>query len=198
MFFACRDQTAMAYGRVSLPILITPPWWNTNWFRAIYAALFIGLLWATYQLRVRQLARDFSLRVEERVSERTRIARELHDTLLQSVQASLIQMQVARTLVFRQPEQAVGTLDHTISMTEGAIAESRDAIQDLRIQPSVQGNLLKLLTLTGKELADSQNGEGPEDNPKKMATFRVTVEGEHGLCFEGFGRQEEPESADSG
>ena len=36
---------------VSLPILITPPWWRTNWFRALCAAVFLALLWAAYQLR---------------------------------------------------------------------------------------------------------------------------------------------------
>jgi PAS domain S-box-containing protein len=43
---------------VSLPILITPPWWRTNWFRALCAAAFLALLWAAYQLRVRQLLRQ--------------------------------------------------------------------------------------------------------------------------------------------
>jgi len=40
---------------VSLPILITPPWWKTNWFRALGAAMFLALVWAAYQIRVRQL-----------------------------------------------------------------------------------------------------------------------------------------------
>ena len=43
---------------VSLPILITPPWWRTNWFRALCAAVFLALLWAAYQFRVRQLQRE--------------------------------------------------------------------------------------------------------------------------------------------
>jgi signal transduction histidine kinase len=158
---------------VSLSILITPPWWRTNWFRALCAAVFLALVWAAYQLRVRQLARDFNVRVEERVDERTRLARELHDTLLQSVQALLVQMQVVRTLVSRQPEHAVETLDHAISMTEGAIAEGRDAIHDLRSQPAVHSNLAKLLTLTGQELAIAQSAEG-----KKPAVFRAMVAGE--------------------
>ncbi len=69
----------------SLPIIITPPWWSTNWFRALCASLFIALLWAAYQLRVRQLHHQFEMTLEARVGERTRIARELHDTLLQNI-----------------------------------------------------------------------------------------------------------------
>jgi PAS domain S-box-containing protein len=43
---------------VSLPILITPPWWRTIWFRTLCAAVFLALLWAVYRLRVRQLRRQ--------------------------------------------------------------------------------------------------------------------------------------------
>ncbi|MBV8552833.1 MAG: hypothetical protein JOY54_16175 [Acidobacteriaceae bacterium] len=162
---------------VALHLRMLPPWWNTNWFRALCAAIFVSLLWAAYQFRVRQLQHEFTVRLQER----TRIARELHDTLLQSVQASLVQMQVARTLVSRQSEQAVGTLDQAISMTEGAIADGRDAIQGLRNQPPVKGNLLELLALTGKELAASQDGQS------KTATFRLRVEGEHGYSLKDLG-----------
>ena len=45
---------------VSLPIVITPPWWRTNWFRALFAVVLLTLLWAAYQLRVRQLAAQFN------------------------------------------------------------------------------------------------------------------------------------------
>jgi ligand-binding sensor domain-containing protein/signal transduction histidine kinase len=157
---------------VTLPIVITPPWWNTSWFRALCAALLLALLRAAYQLRVRQLVRDFNVRVEERVNERTRIARELHDTLLQSFQASLVQMQTARTVLSRRPEQAGGTLDQAIDTAEGAIAEGRDAIHDLRSQPA-HSNFAKLLTLAGQELAIAHCTEG-----KNPALFRAAVEGE--------------------
>ena len=43
---------------VSLPILITPPWWKTSWFRVLCAASFLALVWAAYQFRVRQLQRE--------------------------------------------------------------------------------------------------------------------------------------------
>jgi len=57
-------------------------------------------------------------------------------------------------------------------MASEAITEGRDAIQDLRLQPAVQSDLVQLLTATGQELAHSQDANG---NP---AIFRVTVEGE--------------------
>ena len=75
-----------------------PAYYQTNWFRALCAAAVLACLWAAYQLRVRQLQREFNTAIEARVSERTRIARELHDTLLQSLQALLFQYQAARNL----------------------------------------------------------------------------------------------------
>ena len=43
---------------VSLPIVITPPWWRTNWFRALCATVFMATLWAAYQLRMLQVQRE--------------------------------------------------------------------------------------------------------------------------------------------
>ena len=157
---------------VALMLHILPPWWSTWWFRAMVVTTLVFSLLVAYRARLHQLARDFNVRLEARVDERTRIARELHDTLLQSFQGSLLVMQTARNLLSRRPEQAVRTLDDAINMASDAITEGRDAIQDLRLQPAVQSDLVQLLTAAGQELAHSQDAKG---NP---AILRVTVEGE--------------------
>ncbi len=72
----------------AISIEVDPAFWQTWWFRMSCVAAFLTLLWALYQLRLRQVARQFSIRVEERVIERTRIARDLHDTFLQTVEGS--------------------------------------------------------------------------------------------------------------
>jgi signal transduction histidine kinase len=105
------------------------------------------------------------------VSERTRIARELHDTLLQSLQALLFQYQAARNLFAAGSERAMQVLDCTIDRTEQAIAESRDAIRDIRSDDVAQNALPELLTRAGTELGESQAD-------KAARTFGVTVEGE--------------------
>ena len=46
-------------------------------------------------IRVRQLSRQLTMRMQERVNERTRIARELHDTLLQGLASASLQLEVA-------------------------------------------------------------------------------------------------------
>src|SRR5262249_9161665 len=68
----------------SLNFFVAPAYYQTWWFRSVCVAAFLGLLVALYQLRLRRLSQQFNMRLEARVAERTRIARELHDTLLQS------------------------------------------------------------------------------------------------------------------
>src|SRR6185295_12798570 len=79
-----------------LDFSIAPAFYQTTWFRLAILVLLLFLLWAAYRLRVRQLAHQFNMTMEARVSERTRIARELHDTLLQSFQGLLLRFQSLR------------------------------------------------------------------------------------------------------
>jgi signal transduction histidine kinase/ligand-binding sensor domain-containing protein len=143
----------------ALQFSIAPAWFQTIWFRSLCVIGFLLLLWGLYQMRLRQVRHQFDLNLEARVNERTRIARELHDTLLQNFQASLVQMQAARNLFSKQPEKAVRTLDDAIDMVAGAIDESRDAIQGLRSVPMAKGSLAELLTATSQDLAKSQNAQ---------------------------------------
>jgi signal transduction histidine kinase/streptogramin lyase len=156
---------------VSLPIVIMPPWWRTDWFRGLSAAVFLALLWAGYEFRVRQLQQNFNIASKARLNERMRIARELHDTLLQSFQGLMFSFQAARNLLPRRTEEAIQRLDKAIRQGDKAIAEGRDAIQGLRANPELESDLAHLLTVAGDELATSPNGEGGPP------AFRVTVEG---------------------
>ena len=90
------------------------------------------LVWAGYRGRVRQVARQYQRRLDERVNERTRIARELHDTLLQSFHGLLLQFQTAAYLLPERPAEARAQLDGAIVHAAKAITEGRDAVQGLR------------------------------------------------------------------
>ena len=159
------DNTATA------EFTVLPAFYQTNWFRALCAAAFLALLWAAYEFRVRQLQREFSMTTEARLDERTRIARELHDTLLQSVQGLMFSFQAARNLLPERTEEAIRTLDQAIREGDDAIAEGRDAIQGLRADPALESNLEDLLRAAGKELARSSRAEG------EPPAFQVTLEG---------------------
>ena len=157
----------------TLEFSVAPAWFQTDWFYASCVLAGLLIAWTIYGIRMRQVARSLSARFDERLSERTRIARDLHDTLLQSFQASLIQMQRARNHLSRSPEEAIRTLDNAIGSTEQAIVEGRDAIQDLRLTVTPQRDLEHLLTVAGRELAKAQDANGTPP------MFRVTVEGPH-------------------
>jgi signal transduction histidine kinase len=118
------------------------------------------------------LDQQFNAQVEARVGERTRIARDLHDTLLQSFHGLMFRFQAARNMLPRSPESAMRTLDEAISKTRNAITESRDAIHDLRSDPVNNGDLVRLLEAEGEELAAVQGGD--QNSPD----FRVIVEGD--------------------
>lgn len=73
-----------------LRIEILPPWWETVWFRATAGILLVLVALAAYNYRLQQLSKTMSARFDERLAERTRLARELHDTFLQTIQGSKI------------------------------------------------------------------------------------------------------------
>ena len=124
------------------------------------AAAFLALLWAFYQLRLQQLRHQFNIGLEARVNERTRIARELHDTLLQSFQGAVFQFQAARKLLLRNADNAMQAIDEAIQAAEEGITEGRAAIHDLRPEPAAQRDLPELLNAAGHESATAQQPEG--------------------------------------
>ena len=169
---ACSSDGVWDRSGIMYTITQRPYFYQTFWFRAACFGAIVLLLWAFYQIRLWQLKRQYNVRLEERVGERTRIARELHDTLLQSLHGLLFQFQAARNMLPRSPENAMKGLDEAILGTEQAIAESRDAIHDLRSQLVAQGDVAQLLKAVGDELVAVQ------DANQDLPAFDVVVEGE--------------------
>lgn len=155
-----------------LDLSIAPAWYQRSSVQLLFVLVGALLVWGLYQMRMRQVAHQFNLSLEARVSERTRIARDLHDTLLQSFHGLMFQFQAARNMLPRRPDEAMDVLDSAIGATEQAIAEGRSAIQQLRSEQVDEGDLAQWLTNIGEELTRSQSTNG------NSASFRVTVEGE--------------------
>ena len=156
---------------VTLNIRILPPWYATWWFRSLGALAFLALVWAFYRVRLHQLAQQFNANLEGRVDERLRVARDLHDTLLQSFQGLIPVFQTARNLLPGQSDRAAEVLDEGLHDAADAIVEGRNAIQNLRAKPSLDPDLGSLLNAVGQELAQSPEAEG------SAPAFRVVVEG---------------------
>src|SRR6202158_6249259 len=108
--------------------------------------------------RVRKLTEaQLILRFEERLAERTRIARELHDTLLQSFQGLMLHFQTVDDQL--PPGKAKEALEKVLDRADQAIAEGRDAIQNLRSSTTLTNELAEALTGLGEELAGPREGE---------------------------------------
>ena len=155
----------------SLEFSIAPAYYQTNWFRALCAAALLILVWAAYQFRVRKLHREFALTLGARVRERTSLARELHDTLLQSFQGLMLRFEIVSQLLPDRPVEAKEKLDGAMKQAADAITEGRDAVQGLRASTVQTNDLAKAINTLGEELADDPGNHG-------SPAFRVTVEGE--------------------
>src|SRR5208283_137362 len=167
---ACNNSGVWNQEGASLDFSVDAAYYQTTRFRLSCVAAFVALLWVLYQLRLRQLARQFNMTLEARISERTRIARDLHDTLLQSFQGLLLRFQAASELFPTRPAEAKQTLDSAIDQAAQAITEGRDAVQGLRSSTVETNDLALAINTLGAELAA---GETNSNN----AVFHVGVEG---------------------
>jgi signal transduction histidine kinase len=137
---------------------VEPSLSETWWFRAALV-LCVGLVaLAVYLLRMRQLTRLLNARFEERLAERVRVARELHDTLLQSFQGLLLRFQTAYALFDTRPADAKHVLENSIDQTAQAITEGREAVQGLRASTAESNDLAQATTTLGEQLAAETRG----------------------------------------
>ena len=145
---------------------ITPQIWQTLWFRTSSVLAVAFSIAAIYRLRLLQLSRQLSLRFEERLAERTRIAQELHDTLLQGFLSASMQLHVA---VDRLPEDSPArpSLNRVIRLVGQVIEEGRNSVRGLRSSDTGPGDLAQAFSRIREELA--VDGE---------IDFRVIVEGQ--------------------
>lgn len=139
--------------------------WQRRWFRWTVGLALLFALLALYRYHLRQLTRQLSIRFEERLAERTRIAQELHDTLLQGVISASMQLHVAAAEL---PADSPGRprLGHIQKLMGQVIEEGRNAVRGLR---SAGDDSLGLEHAFSKVRQELDVGE--------QAGFRVVVEG---------------------
>jgi signal transduction histidine kinase len=119
------------------------------------------------------LRRIVELRLEARVAERTRIARDLHDTLLQSFHGVLLRFQAATIVLQDRPMDAKQQLEHAIDEAAQAITEGRNAVQNLRSATAAADDLAVAIGTLGRELAATQ----ATDRTATPPVIDVSVEG---------------------
>jgi signal transduction histidine kinase/ligand-binding sensor domain-containing protein len=156
-----------------LDFSILPAFYQTNWFRLACVVVLIGLAWSGFQLRlrmrIRRLRRQFEAMLEARVAERTRIARDLHDTLLQRFHGLLLQFQAAFNLLPDRPRESKQILAGAIDQVAEAITEGRDTVQGLRTSALETNNLADSLRALAEDLAN-ENGHAAAARVEEQGT----------------------------
>jgi ligand-binding sensor domain-containing protein/signal transduction histidine kinase len=161
---ACNNSGVWNESGTFLDFAIAPTYYQTTWFRASCVVALLLLLGVLYQMRLRQVATQVRVRMEERLEERERIARDLHDTLLQSVQGLILKFHVVAKQI-PADEPAHLALEKTLDRADEVLAEGRDSLRNLRASTIPFGGLPVALQRVA------------EETPGNGASFKTVVEG---------------------
>jgi signal transduction histidine kinase len=114
-----------------IPVEISPMFWQTFWFNAAMAMACPLVVGAFYRYRLRRLTSELNVRFEERLAERTRIAQDLQDTLLQGFLSASMQLHVAAD---RLPSDSPAKphLGRVMDLMNRVLTEGRNTVQGLR------------------------------------------------------------------
>ncbi len=144
---------------------IEPVFWQTWWFRLSSLLVIALAVLMSFRLRVLRLARQMNMRFEERLAERTRIAQELHDTLLQGFLSASMQLHVADDqLAADSPAKPL--VNRVLTLMGRVIDEGRNAVRGLRSSTRGSHDLEGAFSSIQEEIANQQE-----------VGFRVIVEG---------------------
>jgi signal transduction histidine kinase/ligand-binding sensor domain-containing protein len=176
---------------------IPPAWFQTNWFYALCALAGVMILWALYRIRVRYIARAIGARFDERLAERTRIARDLHDTFLQTIQGSKL---VTDSALKRSddPSKMREALEQLSIWLARATTEGRAALNSLRTSTTETNDLAEALrrateecrTQNSMEASFSVVGDARVMHPiVRDEVYRVGYEAIRNACVHSHGTQ---------
>jgi len=154
----------------AIALEVDPLFRQTWWFRGCAALAGVSAILAFYRLRMRQLTGRLQVRFDERLAERTRIAQELHDTLLQGFLSASMQVYVASESL-PADSKAKAILNRAGDLMRKITDEGRNAVRGLRASSSVSLDLERALSAVHQEFALA--GNGPE-----AIEFRIVVDGE--------------------
>ena len=135
-----------------LRFTVLPAYYQTWWFRALMGALAALAVWLLYRWRLRRVELRFRERIEARQAERERIARELHDTLLQGTQAMILRFHSAAiALPAQDPARAL--MDRALEQADHMLVEGRERVHDLRASDHFGVGVAALIERDGAALA---------------------------------------------
>jgi signal transduction histidine kinase/ligand-binding sensor domain-containing protein len=149
----------------ALSFYVTPTFYQRVWFKVLLAVLAVLILWLLYLYRLAKATEAVKVRLEERVAERERIARDLHDTFFQGIQGLLLRFNTG-TARLPQSEPARPIFVEALEQSDRVMLEGRKLVLDLR-ETSESSVLEDILARAGEEFQSLH-----------PATFKLTVLGE--------------------
>ena len=149
----------------TLEFKIAPAYYQTISFIALCITTAIVSLYLFYLMRLRQVGHQVRTRMEVRIAERERIARDLHDTLLQSVQGLILKIH-AIALQIPATDPTRQGIEKTLDYADRVLAEGRDRVRSLRAATVPAGDLQAAFQKVAEE-----------SSPDRTATFKTVVEG---------------------
>jgi signal transduction histidine kinase/ligand-binding sensor domain-containing protein len=149
---ACNNDGVWNDKGATLDFRVLPAVYQTAWFRVACTLTGLFVVWALYRLRKHQIEAAISTRFEERLAERTRLARELHDTLLQTIQGSkmIVDDLLDPSAASRRPREVMGRLSNALAQ---ASLELRTALNSLRNSTAAGNDLEEALRRAGEDCA---------------------------------------------
>ena len=147
---ACNNDGIWNETGATLPFSIAPAWFQTRWFYALSGLSGLLLVWTFFRMRTRQIHKALSARFNERLAERTRMARELHDTFLQTLQGSKL---VADDALEKSsdPVHMRKAMEQLSAWLEQAIHEGRAALNSLRASTTQTNDLAEAFKRAAEE-----------------------------------------------
>jgi signal transduction histidine kinase len=133
---------------------ILPAFYQTTWFLVIASLATLSLAFMTYQLRVRLAAKKLQRLYEERMAERTRIAQDLHDNLVQEMMGISLQLEIADEVTTSE-SIAKGPIRRALDLSRTSLANGRNALHVLRQRPFSRADIESTLKDTVQSAAGS-------------------------------------------
>jgi signal transduction histidine kinase/streptogramin lyase len=147
---ATNEDGVASLAPASFSFKVDPAFYQTVWFKSLLVGSGALGAWCLYALRVSFMARRYRLLLHERSAERERIARDLHDTLLQGMQGILLQIELwthGATLSEGQRDSAIRIEDKMRRM----LIDGRDTISALRQSQDHQADFIAAVLVVGNE-----------------------------------------------
>jgi signal transduction histidine kinase/ligand-binding sensor domain-containing protein len=164
---AANDDGVWNQAGAAFDFTIPPSFVQSRWFLGVWVAALAALAWLAYLARMREVAGGLRLRYQAALAERTRIAQELHDTLLQGFTGITLQLRAIERLLVQRPQESAEALKNVLASADTALRDARHMIWDMRA-----------VELEGRDLAEALEAAAHHAMAGSSAELVLAVQGE--------------------